>query len=145
MVIQSSATPSPPIRRIEWSTAGEVLGGEAAAFTPWLSRNLDVIRDALGIDELDLVATEVDVAGKRLDILAAASEGPDGTQLAVAIEAQYGVSNHDHLGKLLTYTAARRRRPIGSSRSGWSTRCIQHIWLRSRCSTGRHPSGSASC
>lgn len=105
MVIQSSGAQPQSIRRIEWSTAGEVLGGGAAAFTPWLSRNLDVIRDALGIDELDLVATEVDVAGKRLDILAAASEGPDGTQLAVAIEAQYGVSNHDHLGKLLTYTA----------------------------------------
>jgi hypothetical protein len=93
------------ISAIQWVVPQAVLGGEAMAFTPWLAENLDVIAEPLGLEDLELVSTEVDVAGKRLDILAAVGADADGLSLGVAIEAQYGISDHDHLGKLVTYAA----------------------------------------
>ncbi|MGH9170878.1 MAG: hypothetical protein ACRD0Z_08400 [Acidimicrobiales bacterium] len=101
----ASQTSTPDIKPIKWDYPSAVLGGERTGFTPWLSRNLGIVADALGLDDLELTGTEVDVAGKRLDILAASGSDPNGLALGVAIEAQYGVSDHDHLGKLVTYAA----------------------------------------
>ena len=78
--------------------------GEASHFTPWLADNLDILADALGLAELTLVETESDVAGNRLDILATGTD-EDGDERPVAIENQYGISDHKHLGQLVTYLA----------------------------------------
>jgi hypothetical protein len=54
-----------------------VVGGEATGFTPWLSTHLEVVGTVLGLEDVELVSTEVDVAGKRLDILAAVADDAD--------------------------------------------------------------------
>jgi hypothetical protein len=84
--------------------ARDVLGGEASHFTPWLAANLDILADALGLAELTLVESESDVAGNRLDILATGTDW-DGDERPIAIENQYGITDHKHLGQLVTYLA----------------------------------------
>ncbi len=72
---------------------------EAKDFTPWLSTNLDQLGKALGLG-LELRAVEHPVGRYSLDILAVDVRGR-----VVAIENQFGSTDHDHLGKLLTYVA----------------------------------------
>ncbi|MCW4028343.1 MAG: DUF4268 domain-containing protein [Candidatus Bathyarchaeota archaeon] len=71
---------------------------EEKDFTPWLQKNLDVLSEAMGM-ELSPGEREASV-GKAFeaDLLA---EGTDGD--LVVIENQFGKSDHDHLGKILTY------------------------------------------
>lgn len=95
----------PDITSLDWRVAAEVLGGEASHFTPWLAEHLELLGGALGLEALELVSTESNVAGKRLDVLAAAGEEQSGESVGVAIENQYGMSEHGHLGQLVTYVA----------------------------------------
>jgi Domain of unknown function (DUF4268) len=76
---------------------------EERDFTPWLCEHLADLGEVLGLD-VELVGREVDVGGFFLDILA---REVGGTGRAVVIENQFGLSNHDHLGKLLTYAGGR--------------------------------------
>ena len=71
---------------------------EAQDFTPWLAENLHVLNDVLGF-KLELDQTEKPVGPFFCDILAMA--GPD----KVAIENQLEVTDHIHLGQLITYAA----------------------------------------
>ena len=74
---------------------------EDADFTPWLAeRNIDLLSEALGID-LELHSTEVNVGGFRADIVA--TNTADGTK--VVIENQLEDSDHEHIGKAITYAA----------------------------------------
>ena len=68
-------------------------------FTPWLADNLALLGEELGLT-LESPSTEVEVGQYRLDILAEEAEG-----VKVAIENQLGWTDHDLLGKLLTYAA----------------------------------------
>jgi hypothetical protein len=72
---------------------------EAADFTPWLAQNLDRLEEALGLP-LVLTATEQRVGRYSLDLLMEDSRGR-----VVIAENQFGRTDHDHLGKLLTYCA----------------------------------------
>lgn len=83
----------------------EIWPKEAADFTPWLADNLNLLSDEIGIDfdtedELRQINTEVRVGGFSADIVAKDTQGNK-----VVIENQYGMTNHDHLGKMLTYAA----------------------------------------
>ncbi|MDE2785760.1 MAG: DUF4268 domain-containing protein [Chloroflexota bacterium] len=86
------------IQRVE--DLREIWPHEAQDFTPWLAENLDKLGDALGLD-LELQSIEAAVGAFALDVLAYAP----GSNRTVIIENQLEVTNHDHLGKLLTYAA----------------------------------------
>jgi hypothetical protein len=72
-------------------------------FTPWLCEHIETLSEVLGLD-LELIGREVDVGGFFLDVLARET----GSGRYVVIENQFGVSNHDHLGKLLTYAGGKQ-------------------------------------
>jgi hypothetical protein len=93
----------PHISPMTWVSAREVLPHEAHDFTPWLADNLELLADVLGLDQLELVATEWKVETFALDILARGSDA-DG-EVMVVIENQYGLTDHRHLGQILTYAA----------------------------------------
>lgn len=101
---------TPAISAVEWLSAKEVLGGEASDFTPWLLRpeSMQILGAALKLDELTPVQGESQVLGKRLDILASALD-ENGDEIPVCIENQYGMSDADHLGRLVAYLAHQGR------------------------------------
>ncbi len=76
----------------------EVWTDEAREFTPWVQENLQLLADALGI-ELQAEGREVAVGPFSADVLAV--EPDSGSK--VVIENQIGQTDHDHLGKLMTY------------------------------------------
>lgn len=69
-------------------------------FTQWLEENIDVLNDVL---ELDLSNAEREKAAGAFSVDLVAEDGMGNT---VVIENQLEKSNHDHLGKLVTYLTA---------------------------------------
>lgn len=67
--------PAPKLGRLRTLTAREVWASESQVFTPWLSENLSLLGDTLGLVDLELEATEVAIGDFRLDILAKDTTG----------------------------------------------------------------------
>jgi hypothetical protein len=88
------------LRAVETISLSEEWDHEEADFTPWLVDNIELLADAIGI-EIEDVEREEDVGGYRADITGT-EMNTDGT---VVIENQYGGTDHNHLGQLLTYAA----------------------------------------
>ena len=84
--------------RIEKADLREAWPHEAADFTPWLADHVSELGAALGL-ELELESEEAPVGKFSLDLLARDT----GTNRPVIIENQLESTDHDHLGKLLTY------------------------------------------
>ena len=77
---------------------------EALDFTPWLSQdeNITLLVDAIGLD-ITVNETESSVGDFQVDILAFETE----TNRKIIIENQLEDTNHDHLGKLITYASGK--------------------------------------
>ena len=77
---------------------------EALDFTPWLAEeeNMALLADALGI-EITVDETEAGVGDFHVDIYASET----GTERKIIIENQLEDTNHDHLGKLITYASGK--------------------------------------
>ena len=78
----------------------EIWRREDNNFTPWLKEHIHSLGEALGLS-LRSIAAEAVVGKFSLDLLAVA-DTKDG-HIVVAIENQFGETDHDHLGKCLTY------------------------------------------
>lgn len=99
---------SPVIGRIERVPLREAWKHEALHFTTWLENNLDLIGDTLGLN-LAAIEREQSAGDFSVDLVA-----QDGAGDLVIIENQLERSNHDHLGKILTYVAV-----VGAKRAVW--------------------------
>ena len=82
----------------------EVWKNEAQDFTPWLAKdeNLELLCEAIGID-ITLEEKESSVGTFSVDIFAK----EEGTGRNIIIENQLEDTNHDHLGKLITYASGK--------------------------------------
>lgn len=90
------------IAQVEEHELRSVWPHEEHDFTRWLMEHLHLLAAELGI-EVEEVTREEAVGDFSADIVA--KEMNTGGQ--VVIENQYGATDHDHLGKLLTYSAGR--------------------------------------
>jgi hypothetical protein len=86
-----------PIGKLERVALREVWKHEATDFTQWLQENIGVLNDAL---DLNLVNVDRERATGDFSIDLVAEDDGGGT---VIIENQLEKSNHDHLGKIITY------------------------------------------
>lgn len=82
---------------------GEVWAQETD-FSDWLAMpdNLQQLCDTLGIETIDSVEREAGVGPYRADIVGTMSDGKH-----VVIENQWDRTNHDHLGKVITYASGK--------------------------------------
>jgi hypothetical protein len=85
------------IGKLERVGVRELWKSEAFGFTRWLADNIAVLSEALGLS-LTVIAREKSVGTFSLDLLC-----EDGDGNTVVIENQLEKTDHDHLGKLLTY------------------------------------------
>lgn len=75
---------------------------EAINFTPWVADNVDLLADAVGLD-ITVDETESSVGDFNVDIYASET----GTDRKIIIENQLEDTDHDHLGKLITYASGK--------------------------------------
>ena len=91
-----------PLGKLENINLREVWNHEALDFTNWLAEpeNLGLLSDEIGV-EITLLKTEADVGDFHVDILAQEQN----TERKIIIENQLEETDHDHLGKLVTYAS----------------------------------------
>lgn len=88
------------IGKIQRVPLREVWRHEEHDFSAWLSENIDVLSECVGL-ELNPPEREKPAGDFSVDLVSETSDGE-----TVIIENQLERSDHDHLGKLLTYSAA---------------------------------------
>lgn len=93
---------SQDITGIEEHELRSVWPHEEQDFTVWLMNNIDLLTTEIGI-EVEDISREEAVGSFSADIVGTEMN----TGRSVVIENQYNATNHDHLGKLLTYSAGK--------------------------------------
>jgi len=88
------------IGRIERVPLRDVWKNEATGFTRWLADNIDILNEILALN-LSNAEREKEAGAFSVDLVA-----EDGSGNAVVIENQLQKSDHDHLGKIITYLTA---------------------------------------
>ena len=105
----------------------EVWRHEALDFTRWLEDNYDVLNDILDIT-LSNVEREQAAGAFNVDLVA-----EDGSGSLVVIENQLEKSDHDHLGKLITYLTALEARTaiwiVSEPRPEHVRAISSHFWM----------------
>ncbi len=96
------------IGKIESVPLREIWKHEAYDFTSWLQDNIDVLNDVLGLS-LSNPESEQSAGSFNVDLVAEDENGNP-----VIIENQLEKSDHNHLGKLITYLIA-----IGAKTAIW--------------------------
>ena len=96
----------PNLGKIQKVELREGWPNEASDLTPWLAKHPELLSETLGIGDLEVKETEKSVGSYRADLVL---EGVDGT---VVVENQLGHTDHDHLGKLITYGAGERAQTV---------------------------------
>ena len=93
------------IGKLESVELREIWQHEASDFTPWLAlpENLELLGDEIGLTLIE-PKIEHDVGSFNCDIVCK----DELTNQTVIIENQYGKTDHDHLGKLITYASGVR-------------------------------------
>lgn len=97
----------PQLGRLKQVPPRHVWPNEERDFSTWLAENLELLSNEVGIP-LVLLGKEVNVGPFKADLLA---EDPD-TNTKVIIENQLEKTDHDHLGKLITYAAGLEAKTI---------------------------------
>ncbi|MDZ7730609.1 MAG: hypothetical protein U5K37_06355 [Natrialbaceae archaeon] len=90
------------VAKIEDHELRSIWKHEERDFTRWLTENIELLGETLGIELEDARAEEA-VGDFSTDIVAKEMN----TGETVIIENQYGRTDHDHLGKLLTYSSGK--------------------------------------
>ncbi len=90
------------LSKLEKVELREVWKHEARDFTQWLAQDdiLEILSDEIGID-IGLLQVEASVGQFNVDILAAEKN----TGSKIVIENQLETTDHDHLGKIITYAS----------------------------------------
>ena len=88
------------IGKIDRVPLREVWKNEARDFTTWLQENIDILNETLKLN-LSSAEREKEAGKFSVDLVAEDDKGNP-----VVIENQLEKSNHDHLGKLITYLTA---------------------------------------
>lgn len=90
------------LRKLNLSEIKSIWPHEEKDLSPWIAENVDSLNEALNL-QIEIENKEEYVHNFRLDLA-----GTDNfSQMPVIIENQFGKSDHDHLGKLITYSAAK--------------------------------------
>ena len=72
-------------------------------FTPWLAENIDELAKVIGVDSIEIIGTEIPVGKYSADIVGKIDNGHE--TINIVIENQLEKSDHDHLGKIITYAS----------------------------------------
>ncbi len=90
------------LRRLTTEEMRRIWPREEQDLSPWVAENIDALNEVLNL-QIEIEGREEYVGNFRIDLV-----GTDHlSQVSVVVENQFGRSNHDHLGKLITYSAAR--------------------------------------
>ncbi|WP_333787568.1 DUF4268 domain-containing protein [Methanomethylovorans sp.] len=87
------------VGNIEKLALHEIWINEALNFTPWLEKNIELLGEAVGL-QLSFIEREKKTGSFSLDLFA-----EDENHNKVIIENQLEKTDHDHLGKVITYMA----------------------------------------
>lgn len=96
-------TTLPKLGRLTKIPLREIWSNEASVFTPWLElpENLDLLAEALGLPALEPHAREQTIGRFSADLVCRIGD----TDEYLLIENQIEISDHRHLGQLMTYVA----------------------------------------
>ncbi|PCJ61507.1 MAG: hypothetical protein COA65_00670 [Rhodospirillaceae bacterium] len=93
------------IAKLERVPLREVWKHEAYDFTQWLEENIDILSEAIDLTLVNAEREKKTESSFSVDLVAEDESGA-----TVIIENQLEKSNHDHLGKLITYLTAMQAR-----------------------------------
>ena len=120
------------IERLKRVPIRELWKHEEHGFTKWLEQNADVLSEVLGFS-IEIVDREKAVGSFKVDLV-----GQNQSGALVIIENQLEQTNHDHLGKILTYATnleakgaiwiVTHARPEHVTAVNWRTSLHQRTW-----------------